>query len=268
MNTRMVNTAADVISRAMQKGRTLPAALAVALDSAQLLQSPETAAETERLRLENRTLRAAQPGNARLYDTAVALERERNELRAQLAELKGGTEQSAPTAPQGQQARTILDRARDALGARMTRDDLRHVLGNVIAYTAELEARLAEHEQSPLAWARLLDAKSLDNFLTALSMAADTDPQDGALAQVEEMIRSFRAALPHGAQERRARTLHDHIVARDAEIERLRARLAEYERPADEDPIAYALTDQADGITRQIAPVQALREDSQNGGAC
>ncbi|MFD6025666.1 hypothetical protein [Streptomyces griseoluteus] len=40
-----------------------------------------------------------------------------------------------------------------------------------------------------------------------------------------------------------------------AEFERMRERLAEYERPADEDPIAYALTDQADGHLGQ-----ALRE--------
>ncbi|MEU8537559.1 hypothetical protein [Streptomyces parvulus] len=52
MRTQLVTTAADVISRAMQQGRTLPAALAVALDSAQMLQSPETVkqlAEYERL---------------------------------------------------------------------------------------------------------------------------------------------------------------------------------------------------------------------------
>src|SRR5690606_26688837 len=99
------------------------------------------------------------------------------------------------------------------------------------ARVAELEARLAEHEVSPLAWARLLDEKSLDNFMISLGMAPDTDPAEGALSQVEEMIRSFRAALPHDAEAERTRTLHDHIVARDAEIERLRARLAEYERP-------------------------------------
>jgi hypothetical protein len=50
MNTRLVATAADVIARAMHQGRTLPAALAVALESAQLLQSPETADELKRLR--------------------------------------------------------------------------------------------------------------------------------------------------------------------------------------------------------------------------
>ena len=46
-----------------------------------------------------------------------------------------------------------------------------------------------------------------------------------------------------------------------AELVSLRARLAEYERPADEDPIAYVLTAEADGITRRIAPVQALRAE-------
>ncbi|MFJ8555274.1 hypothetical protein [Streptomyces sp. NPDC093676] len=49
------------------------------------------------------------------------------------------------------------------------------------------------------------------------------------------------------------------------ELQRLRARVAELEqllitdRPVDEDPIAYALTAEADGITRRIAPTQALR---------
>lgn len=44
MNTHRVNAAAGVIHAAMQQGRTLPAALAVALECAQLLQSPAPAA--------------------------------------------------------------------------------------------------------------------------------------------------------------------------------------------------------------------------------
>lgn len=44
--------AEDVIARAMRQGHTVPALLAEALDSAQLLQSPETAAELEKLRRE------------------------------------------------------------------------------------------------------------------------------------------------------------------------------------------------------------------------
>ncbi|MGA5767376.1 hypothetical protein ACPC36_07830 [Streptomyces pseudogriseolus] len=43
------------------------------------------------------------------------------------------------------EAGSILDRARDALNARMTKDTLRHVLSNVIAYAARLEA---EREQA------------------------------------------------------------------------------------------------------------------------
>ncbi|GHF74166.1 hypothetical protein [Streptomyces thermodiastaticus] len=164
MHTRLVNAAADVISRAMQQGRTLPAALAVALDSAQLLQSPETVAELEAQRERHRArLVAAEadllnvrgllsptgqprrvPAEVEIHErVAPAVEW----LLNRVAELEGDTEQSAPQAPQGQQARTILDRARDALDARMTKDDLRHVLSNVIAYTAELEARIAEYER-------------------------------------------------------------------------------------------------------------------------
>ncbi|MFB6809462.1 hypothetical protein [Streptomyces sp. NPDC056387] len=50
MNTQLVNAAAGVIHAAMEQGRSLPQALAYALESAQLLQSPESAAELARLR--------------------------------------------------------------------------------------------------------------------------------------------------------------------------------------------------------------------------
>jgi hypothetical protein len=49
MNTRRVNAAADVLCRAMENGRRVPAAMAVALESARMLMSPEMAAEFERL---------------------------------------------------------------------------------------------------------------------------------------------------------------------------------------------------------------------------
>ncbi|MGW2379267.1 hypothetical protein [Streptomyces sp. NPDC001658] len=49
MNTKLVNTAADVILAALTQNRTA-AGIAMALESAQLLMSPETAAELERLR--------------------------------------------------------------------------------------------------------------------------------------------------------------------------------------------------------------------------
>ncbi|HKW93134.1 MAG TPA: hypothetical protein VJX92_14655 [Methylomirabilota bacterium] len=53
-----------------------------------------------------------------------------------------------------------------------------------------------------------------------------------------------------------------------SELEGLRARVAELEaqlavkdRTVDEDPIAFVLTDRADGIARLNVPLQALRED-------
>jgi hypothetical protein len=185
MRTQLVATAADVISRAMQQGRTLPAALAVALDSAQLLQSPDTAAAFEKL------LRWHDE-DGKAIEAATRL---RGELRSRITTLEADREAS--------------DREYEAA-----------------------TARIAELEASPLGWARLLDAKSLDNFMCALGMAADTDPADGALSQVEEMIRSFRAAVSPEAEQERTQSLHDHIVARDAEIERLNSRVAELEAAA------------------------------------
>ncbi|MFF8901719.1 hypothetical protein ACF082_30040 [Streptomyces lydicus] len=49
MNARRINSAADLICRTMQTHQT-PAGIAMALDAAGMLQSPETAAEAERLR--------------------------------------------------------------------------------------------------------------------------------------------------------------------------------------------------------------------------
>lgn len=43
MNTRLVNTAADVICRAQKNGTVTPTGLALALESAGLLMSPEIA---------------------------------------------------------------------------------------------------------------------------------------------------------------------------------------------------------------------------------
>jgi hypothetical protein len=43
-----------------------------------------------------------------------------------------------------------------------------------------------------------------------------------------------------------------------AELETLRAKVAEYERPADDSPIAYALTDKADDVTPQVQTLRAL----------
>ncbi|NUQ95328.1 MAG: hypothetical protein HOY79_01760 [Streptomyces sp.] len=73
MNTKRVNAAADVIRRAMANGRRVPAAMAVALESAQMLMSPEIAAELEQLRARVAELEAEQHStNEALADTTVA----------------------------------------------------------------------------------------------------------------------------------------------------------------------------------------------------
>ncbi len=60
-------------------------------------------------------------------------------------------------------------------------------------------------------------------------------------------------------------TLTATVRAQDRQIAALTTRLAEYERPADEDPITFALTPEAeqavDRLTRMLAPTQVLRED-------
>lgn len=57
MNTRLVNSAAELIRRSMENGKKTPAGWAMDLESAQLLQSPETAAEHARVRLAWRSAR-------------------------------------------------------------------------------------------------------------------------------------------------------------------------------------------------------------------
>ncbi|MER6832648.1 hypothetical protein ABT320_01435 [Streptomyces cellulosae] len=71
---------------------------------------------------------------------------------AELAEL--GIVGSADALPmpvrEEPQPRTMLDHARDALNARMSKDDLRLVLENTVTYAASLQARVAELEAAPV----------------------------------------------------------------------------------------------------------------------
>lgn len=131
-----------------------------------------------------------------------------------------------PVSPEPQ-PRTMLDRARDALNARMAKDDLRLVLENVIGYAAwleaerhstneslseaaetlranrdritELEARLAEREQPAdtyppaLPWARLMDHEDLADFLDELAASAITHASaEVALTEVESTCGRWR----------------------------------------------------------------------------
>jgi hypothetical protein len=138
---------------------------------------------------------------------------------------------AAPLATQGRQ-RTMLDHAREALTARMLKDDLRLVLENVITYAAE---RQDEAEQVQKQFAE-------------------------AAARVAELVQERGERLKTEA------ALRDHIIARDAEIERLRARLAEYERPADEDPIRYTLTEKQCGA--DLGPGYRCQRPAGHDGDC
>lgn len=85
MNAKRVNTAAGVIARAMDNGYVTPAGWATALESAQLLQSPEMAHRMAELEAERDALRARVDEVERAYtfDTA-GLKRERDALQRRL----------------------------------------------------------------------------------------------------------------------------------------------------------------------------------------
>ncbi|MFH8336901.1 hypothetical protein [Streptomyces sp. AM6-12] len=108
MNTRAVNAAAGVVQAALEQGRTA-AGVALALESAQLLQSPEHAAELERLRLEAAGLRSqlALFNEWRAADGARIAEllAERHKTNEALADvtvaLRGAHEETDPGACQG-----------------------------------------------------------------------------------------------------------------------------------------------------------------------
>lgn len=79
MNTKLVNSAAGAINAALMQNRTA-AGIALALESAQMLMSPETAAELDRLKLRLAELeRAYSVDTAALQRRIDGLERERRE---------------------------------------------------------------------------------------------------------------------------------------------------------------------------------------------
>lgn len=264
MNTKRVNTVASVILAALTQNRTA-AGIALALESAGMLamqSSPDDAlakARNEAWRELRRDTGTSRPmWRTVITDSesptgfAPVCSGERSDALHMIDDYPGGPQRDEDGVydccpyPQVDTYSTVwaeylvgllnADASDELTGAYLARWEeeqdnarLRLALKSAQHGRRELRARLAGELRSPLAWARLLDAKSVDNFLMALGMAVDTDPVDGALSQAEEMIRSFRSALPAGVEEEREQTLHDHIVARDGEIERLKARVAELE---------------------------------------
>jgi len=93
MNARSINAAAGVVQAAWKQGRRTAAGIALALDSAGLLMSPEVAAELARLREErhstNESVSEAAEALRENRDRIDALETTNGALRARLAELEG-----------------------------------------------------------------------------------------------------------------------------------------------------------------------------------
>ncbi len=153
MQTRAVNAAAGVLLAAMQQGRQTPTGLALALDAAQLLNSPEAAAEFEKL------LRWHREAIAKLV---ARIERHRARLvkaEADLLEMRG------LLSPNGEPRRIpaeveIHERVAPAVEWLLNR-------------VAELESRLAEYE-------RPADEDPIRYTLTAAAEAIE-DPHDSPL---------------------------------------------------------------------------------------
>ncbi|MFF1282199.1 hypothetical protein [Streptomyces sp. NPDC058299] len=122
MNTRLVNSAAGVINAALTQNRTA-AGIALALESAQMLQSPETAAELESARVDGQRM--------------IRAEQRRAELEAVLS-----------THRQDDQAEIEQLRTRLA-GEELSYERLRVALESAKRGRRELRARVAELEAAP-----------------------------------------------------------------------------------------------------------------------
>jgi hypothetical protein len=102
MHTRAVNAAAGVLLAAMEQGRQIPTSLAIALDSAGLLNSPEHAAEHERLLAERHST------NESVDEAARALRANRDRIaeleaaaaKARAAALKEAAEELMAACPE------------------------------------------------------------------------------------------------------------------------------------------------------------------------
>jgi plasmid replication initiation protein len=116
VNAKLVNSAAGVILAALQQNRTA-AGIALALDSAQMLMTPETAAELERLRARVAELLAERHStNEALADVTVA-ERSADKLTALFAPTQVLREELVAEAvtPRVQAMRALLDGQRAAV---------------------------------------------------------------------------------------------------------------------------------------------------------
>ncbi|MEH0650704.1 hypothetical protein QA995_14985 [Streptomyces scabiei] len=190
-------------------------------DTCQLLD-PEVAAELERLRkrvadqsdqqddLALALGRSIGTEWADLISIAAGLVKAEDEVRTLRAERHSTNESLSDAA---EQLRVDRDRIAElesaAYGDAKVRlltpvEQIRHLHACVAAQLhradtldrlcREQRARADAAEQSPLAWAERLDAKSLDNLLISLGSATEHEPMDEAIGQIHQILAGFREA--------------------------------------------------------------------------
>ncbi|GGW15866.1 hypothetical protein GCM10018980_51160 [Streptomyces capoamus] len=191
-----------------------------------------------------------------------------------------------PMVPQRRQPRSMLDLARNALNARMSKDDLRLVLENVVTYASELERQrnafrdqrnnvfaknehlLAEVQESDQA--RLLaenETRTVKReFAEAAATVARLVQERGDRMKVENALRDevedLRARVAELLAERHSTNESLSDAAETLRVQRdriaaLEGQLAGRDRPVDEDPIAYTLTPEAEASAGRLSQMLA-----------
>jgi hypothetical protein len=242
VNTRLINTAADVIHRAMEQGRQTPAGLASALESACLLQSPETAAENAALKARRDELEELADTEAReiaaLRTRITELEEQRDRRRDRLVALQtDALNMRGILSPNGEARKVPMP-----LG-----DTLTPAVGWLINHVAELQARVDQ-----------LVAQRDDLLVEAVSpMLALAVPCPMCDAGIDGPCRSTLDGSPLDRVHDTRTGLYE-LCETEASHPATPVREAAESRPADEDPLAYVPTDKADQVGRSTAKLRAL----------
>jgi hypothetical protein len=202
MNTRLVNSAAGVVQAAMEQGRQTAAGIALALDAAQLLMSPEVAAELERLRAErhstNESVSEADEALRANRDRIAELETTNDALRARLAVLEAQRAALAERLLAGQQWR----RGRNpelVSEDRVSQPELRVIFGIPLA--------------AP--WDGVAEADGITRRIAPTQALREDEPSEDVsprVAELRELLAGQRAAVedPHDGP-----LAHRYLVPRD-----------------------------------------------------
>jgi septal ring factor EnvC (AmiA/AmiB activator) len=180
VNARSINAAAGVVQAAWKQGRRTAVGIALALDSAQMLMSPETAAELARLREErhstNESVSEAAEALRVQRDRIDGLESTNAALRARLAVLEGQRAALAERLRAGQTWRQGRLVSEDVV----SQSELREVFGIPLAAPLDGITRLIAPLQA----------------LRETELAEDVSPQ---VAKLRDLLAGQRAAVedPH-----------------------------------------------------------------------